>query len=109
MPIFRRTRRITACGVLRCNKRGKLDISFNVFFVWYCVVNLDGISCVYEDVVCKLVCRGVGLVYVSCAIQVWYIGAGELMHELCLLLGGLCGAGVIWCTRGSIPVMGRMV
>ena len=39
---------VTACGVLRCNKRGKLDISFNVFFVWYCVVNLDGISCVYE-------------------------------------------------------------
>jgi len=34
-------------------------------------------------------------------------GAGALMHELCLLLGGLCGAGVIWCTRGSIPVMGR--
>jgi len=40
----------TACGVLRCNKRGKLDISFNVFFVWYCVVNLDEISCVYESV-----------------------------------------------------------
>ena len=31
---------VTACGVLHCNKRGKLDISFNVFFVWYCVVNL---------------------------------------------------------------------
>ena len=26
---------VTACGVLRCNKRGKLDISCNVFFVWY--------------------------------------------------------------------------
>ena len=62
---------VTACGVLRCNKRGKLDISFNVFFVWYCVVNLDGISCVYENVVCKLVCRGVGLVYVSCVYQTW--------------------------------------
>jgi len=37
---------VTALGVLRCNKRGKLDISFNVFFVWHCVVNLDGISCV---------------------------------------------------------------
>ena len=48
----------------------KLDISFNVFFVWYCVVNLVGISCVYENVVCKLVCRGVGLVYVSCAFKV---------------------------------------
>jgi len=46
---------VTACVVLRCNKRGKLDISFNVFFMWYCVVNLDGISCVYENVVCKLV------------------------------------------------------
>jgi len=55
---------VTACGVLSCNKRGKLDISFNVFFVWYCVVNLDGISCVYDNVVCKLVCRGVGLVYI---------------------------------------------
>jgi len=62
---------VTACGVLRCNKRGKLDISLNVFFVWYCVVNLDGISCVYENVVCKLVVRGVGLVYVSCVFQVW--------------------------------------
>jgi len=31
---------VSACGVLRCNKRGKLDISFNVFFVWYCVVVL---------------------------------------------------------------------
>ena len=62
---------VTACVVLRCNKWGKLDISFNVFFVWYCVVNLDGISCVSENVVCKLVCHGVGLVYVSCAFQVW--------------------------------------
>ena len=83
---------VTACGVLRCNKRGKLDISFNVFFVWYCIVNLDGISCVYENVVYKLVCRGVGLVYVSCAFQVWCIGAGALMHELCLF----DGRGV-WC------------
>ena len=66
----------TACGVLRCNKQGKLDISFNVFFVWYCVVNLDGISCVYENVVRKLVCRGVGLVYVSCVFQVWCIRSG---------------------------------
>ena len=31
---------VTACVVLCCNKRGKLDISFNVFFVWYCVVIL---------------------------------------------------------------------
>ena len=80
------------CGVLCCNKRGKLDISFNVFFVWYCVVNLDGISCVYENVVCKLVCRGVGLVYVSRAFQVWCNGVGALMHELYLF----DGMGV-WC------------
>jgi len=94
MPIFRRTRQtyVTACGMLRCNKRGKLDISFNVFFVWCCVVNLDGISCVYENVVCKLVCRGVGLVYVSCAFQVWCTGAGALMHALCLLVGR-----GVWC------------
>ena len=51
-----------------------LDISCNVFFVWYCVVNLDGISCVYENVVCELVCRCVGLVYVSYVFQVWCIG-----------------------------------
>ena len=69
---------VTARGVLRCNKQGKLDINLNVFFVWYCVVNLDGISCVYENVVCKLVCRGVGL--------------GVLMHALCLF----DGRGV-WC------------
>ena len=24
-------------------------------------------------------------------------------------MGGLCGAGVIRCTRGSMPVMGRLV
>jgi len=60
--------------------------------VWYCVVNLDGISCVYENVVRKLVCRGVGLVYVSCAFQVWCIGVGALMHALCLF----DGRGV-WC------------
>ena len=78
---------VTACVVLRCNKRGKLDISFTVFFVWYCVVNLDGISCVYENVVCKLVCHGVGLVYVSGDFQVWCIGAGSLMHALCLFDG----------------------
>ena len=37
---------VTAHGVLRCNKQGKMDISCNVFFVGYCVVNLDGTSCV---------------------------------------------------------------
>jgi len=63
---------VTACVVLRCNKRGKLDVSFNVFFVWYCVVNLDGISCVYENVVvqvgvlwCWIIVCFPGLVYWS--------------------------------------------
>ena len=73
--IFRRTRRILLHVVCCAVTSGEmLDISFNVFFVWYCVVNLDGITCVYENVVCKLVCRGVGLVYVSCVFQVWCIG-----------------------------------
>ena len=49
-----------------------LDISFNVFFVWYCVVNIDGILCVYVNVVC----HGVGLVSVSCIFQVWCIRSG---------------------------------
>jgi len=83
---------VTACVVLRCNKRGNLVIRFNVFFVWYCVVNPNGIPCAYEKVVCKLVCRGVGLVYVSCAFQVSCIGAGALIHALCLF----DGRGV-WC------------
>ena len=26
-----------------------------------------------------------------------------------VLIGGVCGAGVIRCTRGSMPVMGRLV
>jgi len=67
---------VTARGVLRCNKRGKLDISFNVFSVWYCVVNIDGILCVYANVMCKWVCRDVGLVSVSCVFQFWCIGSG---------------------------------
>jgi len=87
---------VVCCAVTSGESQILADISCNVFFVWYCVVNLDEISCVYEDVVCKSVCRGVGLVYVSCAIQVWRIGAGALMHELCLLLGGLCGAGFLY-------------
>ena len=70
--IFRRTRRILLHVVCCAVTSGEmLDISFNVFFVWYCVVNLGGTSCVYENVVCKLVCRGVGLVYVSCVHQTW--------------------------------------
>jgi len=53
-----------------------LDISCNVFFVEYCVVNLDGILCVYENVVCKWVCRGVGLVSASYVFRVWCTGSG---------------------------------
>jgi len=45
---------VTAYGVLRFNKRGKLDISFNVFFVWYCVVNQMG-SRVYMRMWCGLI------------------------------------------------------
>jgi len=94
---------VTARGVLRCNKRGEVDISCNAFFVWYCVVNLDGTSCVYANVVCKLVCRGVGLVSVSCVFQVWCIGSGctdacvvPFWWEGCVVqvllgaLGGVC-------------------
>ena len=55
----------------------------------------------------------------GCAVALdWYLsrtffrsgvsGVGVLMHALCLL-GGVCGAGVIRCTRGSMPVMGRLV
>jgi len=67
---------VTARDVLRCKVRGKVDISCNVFFVGYCVVNLDGTSCLYANVVCKWVCRGVGLVSVSCVFQVWCIRSG---------------------------------
>jgi len=56
--------------------RKKVDISCNVFLVGYCVVNLDGTSCVYANVVCKWVCRGVGLVSASCVFQVWCIESG---------------------------------
>jgi len=77
MPIFRRTRRVLLHVVCCAVTSGeKVDISCDVFFVGYCVVNLDGTWCVYENVVCKLVCRGVGLVSVSCVFQVWCIGSG---------------------------------
>jgi len=36
-------------------------------------------------------------------------GVGVLMHTLCLFDGRVCGVGVIRCTRGSMPVMGRLV
>jgi len=70
----------------------KVDISCNVFFVGYCVVNLDGTSCVYANVVCKWVCRGVGLVSASAFFWSGVSGAGVLMHALCLF----DGRGV-WC------------
>ena len=97
---------VTACGVLRCNKRGKLDISFNVFFVWYCVVNLDGISCVCVCIwecgvqigvswcwtgIC-IVCFP-GLVYRSgctdaCVVPVWWEGC--VVQVLLGALGEVC-------------------
>jgi len=40
------------------------------------VVNLVGTLCVYVNVVCKWVCRGVGLVSASYVFQVWCIGGG---------------------------------
>ena len=83
---------VTACGVLRCNKWGKLDISFNVLFVWYCVVKLDGISCVYENV-CANWCVVVLDWYMYRAFSRSGVsGAGVLMHALCLF----DGRGV-WC------------
>ena len=69
---------VTARGVLRCNKRRKVDICCNVFFVGCCIVNLDGTSCVNGCVV----------------VLDWYMshaffrsgvsGVGVLMHALCL-------------------------
>jgi len=72
--------------------------------------NLVGTSCVYANVVCKWVCRSVGLVCASYIFQVWSIGSG--CSDACVvpvLMGGVCGAGVIRCARGSMPVMGRLV
>ena len=67
MPIFRRPRRVLLHVVCCAVTSGeKVDISCNAFFVGYCVVNLDGTSCVYANVVWKWVCRGVGLVSASC-------------------------------------------
>jgi len=57
---------VVCCAVISGEK---VDISCNVFFVGYCVVNLDGSLCVYANVVCKWVCRGVGLVSVTCVLH----------------------------------------
>jgi len=64
---------VVCCAVTNVEK---VDISCNGFFVGQCVVNLDGTSCVYANVVCKWVCRSVGLVSASCVFQVWCIGSG---------------------------------
>ena len=48
--------------------------------------------------------------YLPCAFfRSGVSGAGVLMHALCLFVGGVCGAGGIRRTRGSMPVMGRLV
>ena len=60
--------------VVILGKKGNIK-SFPTLKIEYCVVNLDGISCVYVNVVCKLVCRGIGLVYVSC------VKSGRLVSE----------------------------
>ena len=52
---------VTARGVLHCNKRGKSWYLINVFFGVYSVINLDVTSCVYANVLCQWVCRGVNL------------------------------------------------
>jgi len=49
---------VTTFGVLLCDKRENVDISCDVFFVGWCVVNLVGTLCVYVNVMCKWVCRG---------------------------------------------------
>ena len=56
--------RVTAFGVLLCNKRENVDINRDVFFcgVVCSIINVVGTTCVYANVVCKWVCRGVGLV-----------------------------------------------
>ena len=109
MPIFRRTRRVLLHVVCCAVTTGeKVDISCNVFFVGYCVVNLDGTSCVCANVACKWVCRGIGLVSASCVFQVRCIGSGctdacivPVWWEGCVvqvLLGAL--GGVCWWWAG---------
>ena len=53
MPIFRRTRRVLLHVVCCAVASGeKVDISCNVFFVGYCVVNLDGTT--KEDITANI-------------------------------------------------------
>ena len=58
----------------------------------FCVVNLVGNSCVFANVVCKWVCRGVGLVSASYDFRSGVSGPGVLMHTLCLFDGRS-----VWC------------
>jgi hypothetical protein len=64
------------CCILVCNKRENVCIGSDVYFVLQFVVNMVGSSCVWTNVVCKLVCRDVGLVTASYVLQVWCIGSG---------------------------------
>jgi len=104
MPIFSRTRRVllhVVCSALTSGE--KVDISCNDFFVGYCVVNLDGTSCLYANVVWKWVCLGAWLVSASCVIHVLCIGnrctdacvvpfwwEGCVVQVLLGALGGVC-------------------
>ena len=52
---------VTAFGVSFCNERENADISRDVFFVGVaCSKPSWDFVCVYANVVCKWVCRGVG-------------------------------------------------
>ena len=51
----------------------------------------------FANVVCKWVCRGAGLVSALYVFRSGVLGVGVLMYALCLLMGGVCGPGVIRC------------
>ena len=72
-------------------------------------MNLVGTSCVYANVVCKWVCRGVGLVSASYVFWSGVSGAGVLMYTLCLFNGRSVVRVLLGVTRGRVPVMGRLV
>ena len=63
----------------------KVDISRNVFFVWYCVVNLDWTSCVYANVCAN-----------GCVVVLdWYLPRAFFRC-------GVSGAGVLIYIQGPI-------
>ena len=91
---------VTACVVLRCNKRGKLDISFNVFF---CVVLRSkprwDLVCVCVCVYMRMWCAGwcvvcfPGLVYRSGCTDAWVVPVwwdGCVVQVLLGALGEVC-------------------